>query len=103
LHNVLGPSILGTWKVAQVRAGKDKDNMRNVEAPDGIEAHRYYNDGTREWHVTARRVGETWWTNLGMIGHPWLTSEELDARARARVVCPRLGFETMERYRLAAR
>jgi hypothetical protein len=66
--------------------------MIQVKAPEGLEAVRYYRDGAREWYVAARRVGDTWWRELGSIGHPYLIAEELDARAQARVICPRLGF-----------
>lgn len=76
--------------------------MRRVRAPEGLEASRYYVDGAREWMVAARRVGETWWTTLGYIGHAHLTEDELDARAEARVVCPRMGFETLDGYRRKA-
>ena len=66
--------------------------MIKVKAPDGYEAIRQWRDGAREWEVAARRVGDTFWTLLGGIGHAHLTDEELDKRAAMRVVCPRLGI-----------
>lgn len=69
--------------------------MINVTAPDGLQAVRYYVD-RRGWVVAARKLGATWWTVLGDIGHAQLTDQELDARAEARVVCPRMGYKARE-------
>lgn len=62
--------------------GINKD-MHTVKAPKGWEGLRCYCDATRSWHVSIRRVGETWWTVVGDAGHAWFTSEVLDTRAEA--------------------
>jgi hypothetical protein len=56
-----------------------------VKAPEGYEAQRYFNVDTREWVAAFRRVGETWWTVAGYIGHAHLQPDELDSRATAQV------------------
>lgn len=56
--------------------------MIRVKAPEGYEACRFYEDGTKQWVVSARVVGDTWWTNGYTIGHTHLVSAELDARAQ---------------------
>lgn len=53
-----------------------------IEAPEGFEAGRWYDDGTREWRACFRRLGDTWWTvALYPVGHAHLTDDELDRRA----------------------
>jgi hypothetical protein len=55
--------------------------MIPVDAPEGYEGLRCWDDGTREWKASYREVGATWWTVAGLCGHAYLLPAELDARA----------------------
>lgn len=71
--------------------------MITVKAPEGLDAVRYLDSG-RGWVVAARRVGSDWWRDLSVIGSRYMTPDELDRRAEARVVCPVLGFHAFDRH-----
>jgi hypothetical protein len=55
--------------------------MRTLKAPEGHEAGVVYEDGSRSWAVYARKFGYTWWFKCGIVGHPQMTQEEVDALA----------------------
>lgn len=59
--------------------------MITVSAPDGYEGSRCFIDAAREWRASYRRVGATWWTTCGYIGHAHLMDGELDSRASAAI------------------
>ena len=59
--------------------------MIAVKAPEGYEAQRQYRDASKSWEAVARPVNSRWWTVCGIIGHPWLTDEELNNRAETKV------------------
>jgi hypothetical protein len=56
--------------------------MTLVEAPDGFEGCMFFDDGCREYKVSLRRVGDTWWKNVGFAGHAYLTEDERQSRAK---------------------
>jgi hypothetical protein len=59
--------------------------MDSVSAPAGFEGAVFFDDAIREYRVSFRRCGDTWWTLCGTAGHCHLTKEERYARAEAAI------------------
>jgi hypothetical protein len=58
------------------------DQMVTVQAPEGYEGCRFYDDAIRAYRASARPIGATWWTNAILCDLPvHLPAEELNARA----------------------
>ena len=60
--------------------------MTTVPAPTGFEGSVHWEDGTREWRASARPVGATWWTLVGVgCGHAHTIKDEVLRRAAQQI------------------